>query len=223
MRVDRKLDKVVGIDKKNCDRIKHIKSESVFRTPSDIVMEGWAVLDALLPIILYHRKGCLVEIGIGVSTFFMCKGGYDFKRTVYSVDTNSSKINERDCSRFFPGHKAIWTSSKEFIEDFDEPCAVVLIDGAHDYDTAKMEFDFFFGKLVEGGVIFIHDTYPPVAGENDPAAFLQKYACGNVYRLRQELEKRRDEMEIFTWPYTAGWAGLTMVLKKEKDLPYWGK
>lgn len=220
--VDKRPTSSPGISMKKMNRTVPTP-DGPFRSPRELEMEEWTVLDKMLPIILYHRKGCLVEVGIGRSTFYMCKHGSDFNRIVYSVDMNSEKSADYSYDRFYNGHKSIWGSSEEFIKVFNEPCAVVLIDGAHDYDTAKMEFDFFFGKLVEGGVIFIHDTYPPVADEADYAAFLQEYACGNVYRLRQDLEKRRDEMEIFTWPYTAKWAGLTMVLKKEKELPYWGK
>uniref|UniRef100_A0A6H1ZFK7 Putative methyltransferase n=1 Tax=viral metagenome TaxID=1070528 RepID=A0A6H1ZFK7_9ZZZZ len=204
------------------DRIKHSKLPYAFRAGKELYMEDWVMLDRLLPIILFHREGCLVEIGVGVSTFFMCKHGHDFERTVYSVDMNSEKLKKYSTTGLYSGHKPMWGTSEDFIKTFNEPCAAVLIDGAHDYEIAKMEFDFFFGKLVEGGVIFIHDTYPPVAEGDDPAALLVSDGCGDVWKLRGELEQRRDEMEVFTWPYTAKWMGLTMVLKKEKERPYWG-
>jgi len=220
------VDRIVAgrpIVRKDTPRLVYGRKGHPFQTYNDLYMIEWVLLDYLLPVILSHRDGCIVEIGIGVSTFFMCKHGFDYGRTVYSVDVNSEKIKKHDESAYHPGHIPVWKSSEEFMQIFDEQCAVVLIDGAHDYEIAKMEFDFFFGKLVEGGVIFIHDTYPPVADGDDYAAFLKNDACGDVYRLRQDLEKRRDEMEIFTWPYTAGWNGLTMVLKKEKEPPFWGK
>jgi len=193
-----------------------------FRMGKEAHMEEWVLLDRLLPAILFHRDGCLVEIGVGVSTFFMCKHAYDFERTLYSIDINSQKLKRNSYKKLYEGHKPLWCSSDEFIKIFNEPCAVVLIDGAHDYEIAKREFEFFFGKLVEGGVIFIHDTYPPVADGDDPAALLIPTACGDVWKLRKELEERRDEMDVFTWPYTAKWMGLTMVMKKEKNRPYWG-
>ena len=43
---------------------------------------------------------------------------------------------------------------------------------------------------------------------------------GNVYKVRQELETR-DDIQIFTWPYTAANCGLTMVMKKEPNRPYY--
>ena len=219
---DRKITNITQVKIKNTNRTLHEKIGYPFRMGKDFYLEEWVILDRLLPAILYHRKGCLVEIGAGVSTFFMCKHGHDFERIVYSVDLNSEKLGKHNYVNLYRGHRAVWCSSDEFMDWFDEPCAVVLIDGSHDYDIAKREFEFFFGKLVEGGVIFIHDTYPPEADEDDPAALLVPSGCGQVWKLRKELEDRRDEMEVFTWPYTAKWMGVTMVLKKEKDRPAWG-
>lgn len=189
-----------------------------FNTAYDVHMKEWAILDYMVPFILYNRKGCLVEIGMGNSTFFLCKHASAFDRTLYSCDINTEKTY-----KLFHGHEVRMMSSEDFMEDFEENPAVVLIDGDHSYKTAKMEFDFFFEKLVTGGVIFLHDTYPPIAVDDDPEKFLGETACGDVWKLRQDLEKRRDEMDVLTWPYGAGWSGLTMILKKEKDRPYWGK
>ena len=38
------------------------------------------------------------------------------------------------------------------------------------------------------------------------------------YLVRQELEQKKELM-TFTWPYTAANVGLTMVMKKEKNVP----
>lgn len=182
-----------------------------FKTSYDTHMQNWSILDALLPSILYHRTGCLVEIGVGNSTFFMCKHAADFDRTLYSVDINTAKL-----MKLAPNHIVNLMSSEDFMEEFDDEPAVVLIDGDHSYKTAKKEFEFFFNKLIEGGVIFIHDTYPP--GE----VFVDEpFACGDVYKLRQEIEDRK-EMDVFTWPYGGMWMGLTMVIKKEGERPRWG-
>ena len=197
-------------------------TDNPFKSHKMTHMQEWAILDNLLPIILYHRKGCLVEIGVGVSTFFMCRHGYEYNRRVYSVDKNPQKLKKYGCTGIYDGHYPVFCKSEEFMEVFDEPCAAVLIDGAHEYDIAKKEFTFFYGKLVEGGVIFIHDTNPPVVDGDDPAALLHPIACGDVWRLRKEIEQNRDGMEVFTWPYTAQWMGLTMVLKNESSSTHWG-
>lgn len=198
------------------ERTKRAGKLSPFRTARDLHMEEWILLDALLPVILHHREGCLVEIGIGLSTFFMCKHGQTYGREVYSIDLNSEKTQRYNYNKVFEGHKVIWQDSRKVSKLFDIPIAVLLIDGYHAYDFAKTEFDNLWPHVVDGGVVFIHDTYPPSED------FLIPEACGDVWRLRQELEKRPD-MDCFTWPYTAKWMGLTMCVKKEKELPEWGK
>jgi hypothetical protein len=174
---------------------------------------GWIILDKLVRIILYYRPYCVVEVGMGESTRVLAKICEDFNVPLYCCD-----IKEEKQIKHFSLQENHLMRSEDFFDVFDEKDenpAVVFIDADHHYDAAKMEFDYFFDKLVPGGVIFLHDTMPP------HEEHLRGSACGDVYRLRQELEKRTDEMDCFTWPYTATYSGLTMVLKKEEDRPYW--
>ena len=173
-------------------------------------MDGWSLLGAIVPIILFFRPHCIVEIGAGESTPVLAKIAESYGVKLYSCDKSPRKNKV-----YFKDHIFVQKLSVDFIKEFDDIPAVVLIDADHSYETAKMEFDFFFDKLIPGGVIFLHDTLPPDESYVNPSA------CHDVYKLRQELEQRTDEMDCFTWPYTAGWCGLTMILKKEKDRPYW--
>ena len=175
-------------------------------------MNGWPLLDALVPIILFYRPHCIVEIGAGESTSVLAKIAEKFGVKLYSCDKSPRKNKV-----YFEDHIFVQKMSVDFMDEFDDTPAVVLIDADHSYKMAKMEFDFFFDKLVPGGVIFLHDTMPPTEEYINPTA------CHDVYKLRQELEHRTDEMDCFTWPYTAEWCGLTMVIKKEEDRPYWEK
>jgi len=193
-------------------RFKHIdfdKGESTMRYG---YMNGWILLERIVPVIMYFRPGCIVEIGAGASTIYLARIAEEFGVKLYSCDKA-----ERKNRIYFKDHIFVQKFSEDFIEEFDDTPSVVLIDADHSYEVASMEFNFFFDKLVPGGVIFLHDTLPPVD------YYLSQEACGDVYMLRQELEKRTDEMDCFTWPYTANWCGLTMVLKKEKERPYWEK
>lgn len=173
------------------------------------IMNGWILLKALVSIILFHRPHCIVELGAGASTVYLAREAEKYGVKLYSCDKSPRKNHE-----YFKDHVFIQKFSHDFMAEFDDTPAIVLIDADHKYEMAKMEFDFFYEKLVPGGVIFLHDTLPP------SKEFLCDTACSDVYRLRQELEKRED-LDCFTWPYTAGWCGLTMVIKKEKDRPYW--
>jgi MMP 1-O-methyltransferase len=40
----------------------------------------------------------------------------------------------------------------------NEPIELCFIDGNHDYESAKEDFDLWFPKLIEGGIIAFHDT-----------------------------------------------------------------
>jgi hypothetical protein len=174
------------------------------------LMNGWIILEKLIPIIMFFRPYCIVEIGAGASTIYLARIAEAFGQKLYSCDKSPRKNKV-----YFKDHIFIQKFSKDFIKEFDDTPSVVLIDGDHSYATAKMEFDFFFEKLVPGGMILLHDTMPP------HEAFLTDTACGDVYKLRQELEKRTGEMDCMTFPYTAGYNGLTLVLKKEPVRNYW--
>ena len=172
---------------------------------------SWPVLKELSEIVLFFKPYCVVEVGAGESTIVLAgvtqKAGVVF----HSVDIRPEKTCKYHRNHFYHN---MW--SQDFMKTFDERPAIVLIDGDHRYETAKKEFDFFFDKLVPGGMMFIHDTMPP------HEAFLKETACGDVYKLRQELEKR-DDLDCLTFPYTAQFMGLTVVMKKENDLNYWEK
>jgi hypothetical protein len=192
------------------DRFKHHDTDAGEITLRFQDMIGWIILEKLVPIIVYYRPFCIVEIGAGVSTRLLAKVAEEFGVKLYSCDKSPRKN-----IRYIKNHIFVQKMSEDFIKEFDDTPSVVLIDGDHSYDMAKMEFDFFFEKLVPGGVIFLHDTYPM---HQD---YVQGDLCGDVYKLRQRLELRTHEMDVFTWPYTAGYHGLTMVMKKEEDRPYW--
>ena len=192
------------------DRFKYVDADNCENTMRHGLMNGWTMLERIVPVILYFRPNCIVEIGAGASTTYLARQAEAYGVKLYSCDKSHLKNKV-----YFKDHIFVQKFSRDFIKEFDDTPSVVLIDADHSYEVAKMEFDFFFEKLVPGGVIFLHDTMPPA--ENH----LHQSACGDVYRLRQELEKREDEMDCLTWPYTAGYSGLTMVLKKEKNRPTW--
>lgn len=192
------------------DRFNHCESYKKEITMRFQEMMGWIILEKLVPIIMFFRPGCIVEIGAGVSTPILAKIAESYGVKFYTCD-KSYKKNKT----YFSNHIYIQKFSEDFIKEFDDTPAVVLIDGNHSYEVAKMEFDFFFEKLMPGGVIFLHDTYPM------HEEYTQEGLCHDVYKLRQRLELRTHEMDVFTWPYTAGYHGLTMVMKKEEDRPFW--
>jgi len=173
--------------------------------------QDWRIIEGLGNTILANVEGDLFEIGLGRSTPIFVQFAKKFNRDLYCFDMVKRKCRwakER-------GAKVFKGRSLDFLDQFpDISIAMGLIDGDHRYETVIQEFNFFLPKLTYGGVIFLHDTYPPEKWVRDDGRF-----CGEVYKVRQELESRND-IQIFTWPYTAINCGISMVMKKELNRSY---
>ncbi len=52
----------------------------------------------------------------------------------------------------------LFTTSSDVARTFDEPVAFVFIDGAHEYESVKQDFDDWFPKVVNGGIVALHDA-----------------------------------------------------------------
>ena len=179
--------------------------------------EHWGVFGVLSDFVLNYIKGDIIEIGVVESSVFLTKLALKYNRTVYHCDFEAGKIInswtvdgyfDPVCSITFNG------SSDEFFDYFKfPPIALGFIDGDHNYEQVKKDFDNLFLLLVDDGYIFLHDTYP-ISEE-----YCYDYKCGTVYKLRQELEQRND-IDCFTFTKSAFDVGLTMVRKKPKNLEY---
>lgn len=121
-------------------------------------------------------SGVIVEIGSwkGKSTICLAKGSEAGPRLkVYAIDPHIGSEEHHATGQ-------IWTfeefqknirnagvqdtvvplvkMSTEAARDFNLPVSVVFIDGAHDYDSVKADFEAWFPKVIEGGVVAFHDT-----------------------------------------------------------------
>lgn len=181
----------------------------------------WCILEALTGIILRSVPGSIVEIGCtyGDSMYHRRKS-----TNIFAEQAMSTGVPFYTCDIKFKveidytKHFHFTGPSLEFIKQFEETgFSIVFLDGCHDYDVVIEEFNFFYKRLNNKGVIFLHDTSP--ARE----ALLAKGSCSDSYRVRQELEQKRDELDydIITWPYSSGNVGLTMVLKKDPNRSYY--
>lgn len=174
----------------------------------------WIILDRVVDIILENVEGCIVDIGMGMSTQVLAEYAEKYNREQYSCDI--LKVVAQKFGKLHKKHFTFVGSSIEFIEQFVGNVAIVFLDGNHAYEIVKQEVEFFLSVMSLYGVIFMHDTYPP---EKKIAKSGRR--CGTVYKLRQELEERKD-LWTFTWPYKtqAQGCGLTMVMKKDMDQPF---
>lgn len=181
--------------------------------------QDWTIIEQLGPIILKYVEGCIVEIGLGKSTHVFLKLATEFNRDHYCFDAKERKCvwaEKRGCKVFFGDTRKTLTQFP------DIPVAMGLIDGDHRSEIAIREVNCFLKKLTLGGVVFLHDTSPPTHFVRENGIGKGKIGCGDIYKVRQELEYRAslENFQVFTWPYTAADCGLTMVMKKDPDRPY---
>jgi len=184
-------------------------------------LDKWCILEALTGIILKHVPGSIVEIGTshGDSMYHRRKSTNIFaeKAMMARVPFYTCDIKHR-VEIDYTEHYHFAGSSLDFIEQFDKTgFAIVFLDGCHDYGVVIKEFYFFYKRLNLGGMIFLHDTSPL------KEKMLRHGACSDCYKVRQEIEQKRDKLDcdVMTWPYSCGKAGLTMVLKKDPNRPYY--
>lgn len=111
-------------------------------------------------------RGVIVEIGSwrGKSTTCLGLGSKAGNRVpVYAVDPhekhtfgdfrrNIEAAGISDLVTPVPGR------SQELAADFQEPIELLFIDGAHQYELVRDDFDRWVPKVVDGGVVAMHDT-----------------------------------------------------------------
>ena len=122
-------------------------------------------------------KGVIVEIGSweGKSTIWIGSGSKNGNKVkIYAIDphTGSSEHQKEN--------EKIWTfeefkkniknakvddiilplvkTSEEAAKNFNKPVEFIFIDGAHEYEFVKLDFDLWFPKVVNGGIMAFHDT-----------------------------------------------------------------
>jgi len=50
-------------------------------------------------------------------------------------------------------------TSKNAAENFTEPVGFIFIDGAHEYKFVNLDFNIWFPKVIDGGLIAFHDSF----------------------------------------------------------------
>jgi predicted O-methyltransferase YrrM len=127
----------------------------------------------------YAGNGAIVEIGSwkGKSTIWLAKGlqRNGAKTKIYAIDPHRGSSehhamfqNKIDTFSEFKENirragveeavVPLVTTSEAASQTFDAPIALLFIDGAHEYELVKMDFDRWFPKVITGGMIAFHDT-----------------------------------------------------------------
>jgi len=139
-------------------------------------VEGWLEFDeaCFLYDVAKHLdvEGCILEIGSykGRSTICLARGSQEGKRfPVYAIDkfygfpasvdpsfldTFKKNLAAAGCLNIVD---VIVLSSDEAAFVFVHPIALLFIDGSHDYEQVKKDYENFSPLVVPGGVIIFHD------------------------------------------------------------------
>ena len=141
-------------------------------------------------------KGAIVEIGSwkGKSTIWLANGSKNGNNVkIYAIDhhigSSEHKIYGTKIQTFqqfkqnikkakvedivFP----IVKTSKEASENFSEDIEFIFIDGAHEYEYVKLDFDLWFPKVLDDGIMAFHDTL----GWIGPKKFVKNYIYKSKY------------------------------------------
>jgi predicted O-methyltransferase YrrM len=111
-------------------------------------------------------RGVILEIGSwrGKSTICLASGSRDGAgMPVYSVDLHRDKSFQRFVANLQRTGltelvRPIRASSQDEAAEVAEPIELLFVDGAHDDVGVRADFERWVPQVVEGGLVFFHDT-----------------------------------------------------------------
>jgi predicted O-methyltransferase YrrM len=144
-------------------------------------VEGW--LSPVEAKLLYERakqctgRGVVVEIGSwkGKSTICLARGSIEGNRVkIHAIDPHTGSTEHHETlgkvwtfDEFMANIKRAGVDhmitphvdfSDNVAKTFDEPVEFIFIDGLHEYEGVKTDFDSWQSKVVDGGHIAFHDS-----------------------------------------------------------------
>ncbi len=223
--------------KETYDYIAEFVSPQFFFSRND-VWHRMGFLGVFADYVLSALGGDVAEIGCGESSIYLSHVARKYGRRMYHCDIAPDKIlNPLSVPGYMttvammevppPGAVSLHLensvfymgpSDKLFEEVNPQGLALSFVDGDHNYEQAKKDFENFLERTYENGYILLHDTYPPTKDYLCPDS-----RCGDVYRLRQELE-RDPRVDVMTLAMgTAMGVGLTICRKKPARLEFFNE
>ena len=159
-------------------------------------------------------EGAIVEIGsyMGASTAALALGSKLLGREkVFSIDPHcwgTEKVFLENLARVGVTDHVIplIKSSEEAAETFDSKIRLLFIDGKHDYESVKKDISLWKDRVIEGGIISMHDyELPDVARAIDElirnnGGFIIEGAVGCsllISKIKQRNRELFDGIRIF--------------------------
>ncbi|MBN2421624.1 class I SAM-dependent methyltransferase [Candidatus Woesearchaeota archaeon] len=128
------------------------------------------------------NKGVIVEIGSwkGKSTVCLALGSKKgSKNKIYAVDPHIIEGFNSTYNEFITNIKKakvedvvipLVKTSKEASKNFKEKIELIFIDGDHSYQGVREDFELWFPKVIDGGIVVFHDTI----GHKGPKKLVEK-------------------------------------------------
>lgn len=183
--------------------------------------KSWKILQTLSDIVLFYSGGCIIDVGMGLSTIMLGEEAVKYKRIHFTCEAESyiyqrySKYCKHEYWHPYLMESLHFISKlPKLFEEYNTRPSVIFLDGSHMFDVVREEIYEYLKLLNDDGVLFLHDTFPAVnEWITDNGA-----RCGDVYRVRQMLEKNIN-FDVFTWTFkkASQGCGLTMIRKKNNQ------
>lgn len=141
-------------------------------------------------------EGVIVEIGSwkGKSTIWIGNGSKNGNSVlIYAIDPHTGSLEHQKENNFvktFEDFKKniknakvddiivpIVKTSKDAAKTFNKKVEFIFIDGAHEYNSVKLDFDMWVPKVLNGGIIAFHDT----TGWDGPKKLVADYVFKSKY------------------------------------------
>ena len=140
---------------------------------------GWLTFDevrVLQSIVFFVSglPGVLVEIGsycgrstvaIGYTLSKGCCGvlyavdPHDGNVDIYGVDSYTALISNIEKFELKEYVRVVRMKSEEYCQHMLHPVKMLFIDGNHDYEAVKRDWDMWKGKIVKRGMVLFHDSF----------------------------------------------------------------
>lgn len=161
-------------------------------------IEGWLNVDEAK--LLYNTasqlksRGVIVEIGSWCSkslTYLVSGAIYgNFKNKIYSIDpflTSKDEPNGKyetficnlKANKIYDKVTHIKEKSQIVGQTFNEKIEFLFIDGFHQYQVVKLDFDLYYPKIVTDGYVAVHD----IGYYQGPTDLVIEYASNNSFKI----------------------------------------
>lgn len=200
-------------------------------------------------------KGVIVEIGSwkGRSTCCLRLGSKEgvtyFNTPIFAIDPHTgSEEHRKELGK-------VWTfteftenirkagvshliypkimTSEEARKSFTPPIELLFIDGAHDYESVKKDFELWFPSVVDGGIIAFHDAFGFPGVEQvikekvyDSIDFKNPSYAFSLFSVQKGKAKTKDRIRmraiqatypIWGWIYCTIWKAQCIIRDKTPD------